>query len=222
MSIPSRLELESRLFGIIKTLRTAHEDVISGKIHYSSYCNLIRQKIKELMIVEMTFQSKDLEMDSVLKDMMVSEEFFALIPQIHEYITLIEQTSDQTIDDIDLHTESERILNAEKKSVVIGKYTIHPIRLAELGSEITGNFITIFDFFKLGLTDAQMLQKNFTKLEKALREFPGLEQLYLDFKATVREITSRNYIIENQERIYDSFEKLYKRYLAMLKNPNNL
>ncbi len=226
MPIPSRLDLESQLFAILKMLKTIHEDMISGKTSYSSYCSIVRQKINDLMVVELTFQAKGLEFSTILNDMMVSEEFFSLIPQIHEFITLTEKDQNNNSENPAVLTEQEKnlamITGVENKTANFGRYTINPIKLANLASEITAGFITIFDFFKLEMEDPQLLQDSFQRVEKALKEFPGLEDLYLDLKSLTRKVTSEIDIHENPQEYYQSFEKLYRRFLAVLKNPSNL
>ena len=223
MPIPSKLELESQLFAILKTLKTVHKDVMDGKLSYSSYCNIVRQKINDLMIVELTFQSKGIEFGTILNDMMVSEEFFSLIPQIQEFISLTEKKQNQNTEK--LLTDSEKnlaeITGTKNKIANFGQYTINPIKLANLASDIAVSFITIFDFFKMELNDPHLLHDSFQRLENALKEFPGLDELYLDVKNETRKMNSE-FTEEKQQTFFKSFEKLYRRYLAVLKNPNHL
>jgi hypothetical protein len=225
MPIPNKLELESQLYAILKTLQTVHEDVLSGKIPYSAYCNIVRQKINDLMLVELTFQSKGIDFGTILDEMKVSTEFFSLIPQIQEFITLTEKKQSDTLDKSNLLNDSEKnlaeVTGTKNKIANFGQYTINPIRLANLASTITGSFITIFDFFKMELKDPKLLHDSFQRLIFALKEFPGLEELYLDVKSEIRKMNSQ-FSEENQEEFYTSFEKLHRRYLAVLKNPNQL
>jgi len=222
MSTPSRLDLESRLFGVLQTLKTVHTDIKNGKLSYSSYCSIVRKKIKDLMLIELTFQAKGLKMDTILDDMMLSEEYFQLIPQIQEFITLSERKEkiDNSIPAMENEGELEEL--TKNKTTMIGNVQIHPIKLANLASTITGNFITIFDFFKLELTDPQLLHDSFHQLENALKEFPGLENLYLDFMSLTRKVTGDKSTHDDNDELYHSFEKLYRRYLAFLKNPSNM
>jgi len=219
--MPTRLDLESQLFSILKTLKTIHEDMINGRLSYSSYCNIVRQKINELMIVELSFQSKGLYLDAILNEMMVSEEFFTLIPKIHDYVALTAQKKPEMSKSFaKIPTSGTHPI--EQKIVYLGNHAINPIRLANLASEITANFITIFDFFKLELGDPNLLQDNINRLEGALKEFPGLEELYLDFKSFLRENKPKFSEMNNTLPILESFVKLYQRFLAFLKQPSNL
>ena len=226
MPNPSRLDLESQLFGILKTLKTIHQDVQRGKISYPLYCSTIRQKIKDLMIVELTFQAKGLELKKILEDMMISEEFFQLIPQIHDFISLQERSSSLITSDNTELTEYETnlrdVTTAQNQTAMIGNVPINPILLASLASEITANFITIFDFFKLEMDDSHMLQDNFQRLLDALEKFPGMDELFLDVKKTIRDVQSGIEISEKKMELFHTFEQLYRRYLAILKNPGNL
>lgn len=225
MPIPNKLELESQLYAILKTLKTVHEDVLNGKIPYSSYCNIVRQKINDLMLVELTFQSKGIEFSTILDDMKVSAEFFSLIPQIQEFITLTEKKQSDTLINSKLLTDSEKnlaeVTGTENKIANFGQHTINPIKLANLASTITGSFITIFDFFKMELKDPKLLHDSFQRLNSALKEFPGLDELYLDVKSETRKMNSQ-FSVENQQEFFTTFETLYRRYLAVLKNPNHL
>ncbi len=223
MPVPSRLELESQLFAILKTLKTVHKDVTDGKISYSSYCNLVRQKINDLMIVELTFQSKGLEFSTILNDMKVSEEFFSLIPQINDFISLSEKKHNQSSEKSLTNSEKNlaEITGTENKIAIFGQYTINPIKLANLASDIAVSFITIFDFFKMELNDPNLLHDSFQRLENALKKFPGLDELYLDAKSEIRKMILE-FTEDNAQSFYSSFEKLYHRYLAVLKNPNHL
>jgi hypothetical protein len=221
MPNPSRLDLESQLFGILKTLKTIHQDIQSKKISYPLYCSTIRQKIKDLMIVELTFQAKGLELEKILEKMMISEEFFDLIPQIHDYISLQEQSTslDKTSpSDLSEYEKNLRdVTTARNKTAIIGNILINPLLLANLASEITANFITIFDFFKLEIDDSLLLQDNFQRLLDALEKFPGMDELFLDVKNTIRSIQSNGEISPKRKEIYRSFEQFYQRYLVFLK-----
>lgn len=221
MPNPSRLDLESQLFGILNTLKTIHQDVQRGKISYTLYCSTIRQKINDLMIVELTFQAKGLEMEKILEYMMISEEFFRLIPQIHDFISLQEQSNSLiSSDPLDL-TEFEKnlrdVTTARNQIASIGNVLINPIMLANLASEITANFITIFDFFKLEMEDPNLLTDSFQRLQHALQNFPGLDELFLDVKTVIREVQSGIKNSERRTELFHSFEQLYHRYLAILK-----
>ena len=77
MAIPTRLDLESQLFAILNTLKALNNDMKKGKITYPSYCAHVQQKIKALMVLELTFQAKGFELDTILKEMDLSEESFS-------------------------------------------------------------------------------------------------------------------------------------------------
>jgi hypothetical protein len=225
MSIPTRLDLESQLFAILKTLKTVHKDMLCGKISYSSYCTIVHRKIKELMLVELIFQAKGFDLDSILKEMDLSEEFFSLIPHLQNSLIAadssppLSQTYQSSLSEVEKNLAD--LAEKEKITAQFGDYAIHPLILAQLSSDITYGFITIFDFFKLKLQDYQLLEDSFERVEKALKKFPGLDNLYLDYKDIVRKVKS-DPDKENSQNHMESFEKIFQRYLAALKNPKNM
>ncbi|MBN2155613.1 MAG: hypothetical protein JW776_06195 [Candidatus Lokiarchaeota archaeon] len=196
------------------------------RIVYSAYCDIIRQKIHELMVVDLTLEAKGLKMDSIMQKMRISDDFFKLIPQIQNHISLKEQKNNWPLSPLIPQTESEKhldqISSRLQKVASFGKYTLNPLVLANLASEITANFITIFDFFTLEMKDSHLLEENFNRIQKALKEFPGMDEIYLDFKTIIRK--SNKIFSSDKERdlIYHSLENLYHRFLAILKSPNNL
>ncbi len=224
MTVPSRLDIESQLYGIIQVLKSIHQRLKSGNISYTAYTNTIREKLKQLMVLELTLQAKELIMDEVLEKMNLSDDFFQLIPQIHKHVELIEQEIVQTYKSPTKLTDSEQILdNIAKKShkmAVYGNHKIHPLQLANLSSEITAGFITIFDFLKMDIEDTHLLQETFQRLMGALKTFPGMDELFLDLSSFIRKIDSK--MSTNKKETFESFEKYYRRFLTILKQPSNL
>ena len=177
------------------------------------------------MVVELIFQGKGFDLDSILKEMDLSEDFMKLLPLLHHSLMAKQLIHTGSIEKPSSLSEIEKTLNdmskTEKITAQLGQYAMHPLFLADISSMITSGFITIFDFFKLGLSDIQILYDSFQKVENGLKDFPGLENLYLDFKAAVRK-TKSEIKSSDHEKLIESFENLYRRYLAVLKNPDNV
>ena len=145
-----------------------------------------------------------------------------VIPQIQSRVCFIEQDQIDTYDSSNSLTDSEQILvdivTKSHKMAVYGNHTMHPLQLANLASEITAGFITIFYFFKLYLKDFSLLTETFQRLQDALKIFPGMEELYLDLVSLIRTIKPET----NRDQTYQLIEKKYHQFLAILKHPINL
>ncbi|MHA1728770.1 MAG: hypothetical protein ACTSWY_08570 [Promethearchaeota archaeon] len=228
-TLPSRFELEAKLFAIIKTIRDLQKKVKNGQFSLKFYHDTITVKINELLLIELIFKKKGMELESIINEMEISDEFFHIVPQIKDYILFKdikfeERTKNQNaVDIIDLEGRSSfqqdspllqntrdvlKNRNLQTQNyVLLNKTPVNPIGLAKISAAITSDFITILDFFRMELKDFAVMFELGNNLCENLKSFPGMEELSIDVSLFLKEISG------NEELTGDlKFAEMYKKF----------
>ena len=211
MSLPSRFDLESQLFALIRTLGDLQKKVELGDFSFNFYRDKISEITNGILLIELIFKKKGYDLDKILDEMNISEEFFSIIPKIKNFMLFrnIDITEKQTkhgkkdkIDQIlEIHSDKEPIDGSgsdfkildfnfkEDDKYLINEIPVNPLKLARMSADITSDLITIIDFIKLKMPlEISILFELGKRLYDNLKLFPGMEELAVDVSIYLKEI----------------------------------
>ena len=217
MSLPTRFDLESQLFALIRTLGDLQKKVESGVFAFTFYRNKISEITNEILLIELIFKKKGFNLDKILDEMNISEDLFSIIPKIKNYILFrnIEMNEKRTnnekldhnlgkekIDQIigsypgkrPIHDSNSdfKLLNfnfKEDDEYLINEIPVNPLKLAKMSADITSDLITIIDFIKLKMPkEISILFELGKRLYDNLKLFPGMEELAVELAVYLKEI----------------------------------
>jgi len=265
MKSPSRYEIESQLFGIIKTLEIIHKKAEAGEYNPSVYRSTVIKYTNQLQHLNTILSTKGLHLNEVIKEMKLdstlkpiiawikrsvldknivlnksNSKIYSEIPKnkkknaIHEYSKMRvanangyphhekEGSNDnRNIGGLNNNGGSNNnysynykngrnkdsevkfpgfskktyenslnspynVKNALFSEINPRKITVNPIFPAKLASEITADFITILDFFQLGLPKMELLRDQFFGLYEHLSLFPGMQEIAVDLSLVLK------------------------------------
>ncbi len=239
MKPPSRFELESQLFALVKTFSDLQEKVKSGAFSFNFYYTSLKKKMKELFLIELVFKKKNMDLGDILDEMEISKEFLHIIKEIKAYLLLknvelkkqnksIDKTTDKIIH-LEKKTEIEEDsdilsklidLNLEYPQSVdfisLNDIKVDPIELAKISADITSDFITIIDLLKLKLQNLPLLKELTKNLKENLNNFPGMDELSIDISITLKNkiMKKENSILEENDfdELFTNFESYYIQF----------
>lgn len=212
MPLPSRYDLESQLFALIRTLVDLQKKVESGDFTFNFYRDKISEITNEILLIELIFKKKGFNLDEILDEMNISEDLFSIIPKIKNYIlfrnidmTEEEQTKHEKneikVPILEIQSDKEPIDNfssdfkildynfKEDDKYLINEIPVNPLKLAKMSADITSDLITIIDFIKLKLpSDVSILFELGKQLYDNLKLFPGMEEIAVDVSMYLKEI----------------------------------
>ncbi|MBD3351492.1 MAG: hypothetical protein GF364_08390 [Candidatus Lokiarchaeota archaeon] len=233
MPLPSRYELESKLFGIIKTMAKLYENVASGRFSLKNYRDYIQKKINDLFLIELAFRKKDVNIQSVLEDMNLEQEFNKILDKIKScslyegfnintqekqanisnstisksvMSTIVSENQAENLSDIKI----EEISDLEQDIVEINKLKISSIELARISSLITSDFITILDYFELKIENKTLLFELIENLTDNLMQFPGMQELAVDISTAIQNLQKNN--LDKDKNLKKQFESYYYKF----------
>ena len=119
MSLPSRFDLESQLFALIRTLGDLQKKVESGDFSFNFYRDKISEITNGILLIELIFKKKGYDLDKILDEMNISEELFSIIPKIKNYMLFrnIEMPEEQTNHEKKETTDQISEIHSEKEPV---------------------------------------------------------------------------------------------------------
>jgi hypothetical protein len=114
MLLPSRLELESKIFAIIKTMQDLYEKAESAQISTTFYQSSIQQKIHEIYLMEFISKKKNMDLDKIINEMKIGDQFQDVITKLRSSLLL--KTPIQTKTIIKEPTEQNKVVSKGKKT----------------------------------------------------------------------------------------------------------
>lgn len=212
MSLPSRFDLESKLFALIRTLGDLQKKVELGDFSFNFYRDKISEITNEILLIELIFKKKGYDLDKIMDEMNISEELFSIIPKIKNYMLFrnIEMTEEEQTKHgkkenleqiLEIHSKKEpiddnssdfKILDFKFKDedrYLINEIPVNPLKLARMSADITSDLITIIDFIKLKMPlEISILFELGKRLYDNLKLFPGMEEIAVDVSVYLKEI----------------------------------
>lgn len=216
MSLPSRFDLESQLFALIRTLGDLQKKVELRDFSFNFYRDKISEIANEILLIELIFKKKGFNLDKILDEMNISEELFSIIPKIKNYMLLFQnieinenQTKREKLSQNLKKEKNDQILEgSDKESVdrtrsdfkvldfnfkedekyLINEFPVNPMKLAKMSADITSDLITIMDFIKLKMPKISILFELGKRLYDNLKLFPGMEEIAVDVSVYLKEI----------------------------------
>lgn len=237
-TLPTRYDLESELFSIIKSINDLQRKMKSGDISLPFYRSALENKFNEIHLIELILKKKGLNLDKILKDMHI-DDISGEILRLNELVLFgnvkVEHRSKKAneikLNDFDLKniqpqdSKSKIIKDTinsleDKQSrlecyALVGGTLANPIALAKLSSEITSDFITILDFFQLNLKDLNVFYDIGEHLEHNLKLFPKMETLAIDLGSFLKNKTAIN------KMKYEELLKKFENYFYVFKKNIN-
>lgn len=240
----SRLEIESMIFGIVKTLEMIHSNAKSGSITPEKYNSYVLQSISQIQELSEIISAKGLSFNDMLNEMNLSESLYGIISWIKGAILSGRSNSVQSIsgspnpsdlsdysgafgsfDSSNYSGTPDRNRNQQPpRPSNQTEYTLNtpnPIIPAKLSAQITADFITILDYFRLGLNDLSILQTQFIHLYENLGKFPNMEEIAVELSMMIKQIYSNDTPHHSNQNIQMKnipikVEQLYKEFKTIL------
>lgn len=206
--LPSRFEIESQLFGLIKVLADLDEKYHSGEFSVQTYREKFQEKIEQFLELDLITKRKGLVMDELISDISLGKEYEAILPKIREFVVFSK---------IDIESAERSESNSNKfVDLLENDSSEQAMLLAKLSAAITSDFITILDFFELALNDNVILKELATQLGNNLGLFPEMEDLALDYKMFCNSIDWAG--VSDQSKIEDKYAEFHRRFKEKLHN----
>jgi hypothetical protein len=210
MSIPTRYDLESKIYANLKALEELHTKFEAGNFSFQTYRKMIQVRIRDLLFIDAILRSKGLSLTKVTKDMKISQIFVKILPKISKEVGKINNNENLILGNKD-ENDDKKTETSEYQEISAIPNNLKD--LIPLSSKITSDFITIIDFLKLKLNDIDVLKDLISSLLINLEKFPNIEELYLDIK--VFSENNLNRTIDGDE-LANIFETYYLRFKKSL------
>lgn len=237
-TLPTRYDLETELFSILKSINDLQRKIKIGDISLPFYRTSIEKKFNEFHLIELILKKKGMNLEKVLRDMHIEEisnEVLRLKDLVLFENVKVEHRSKKSqeskIEDFEFKnieppesnskTMRDTITSLDDKQsrlecyALVGDVMTNPIALAKLSSEITSDFITILDFFQLNLKEMNVFYDIGDHLEHNLKLFPKMETLAIDLSSFLKNKTTIN------KMKYEELSKKFENYFYIFKKNIN-